>query len=78
MSSVSISRFRRSGNPNLVSSNSDRIKPMTYKIDTCRSLARCLALLGSGKDWLAQCQDNVTEWTEAIVLAGWFPSGAAL
>ena len=28
----------------------------------CRFLARCLVLLGKGKDWLAQCQDNVTEW----------------
>ena len=32
---------------------------MTYKVDTCRFVARCLALLG-GKDWLTQCQDNVT------------------
>ena len=24
--------------------------------------ARRLALLGQGKDWLAQCKDNVTEW----------------
>ena len=36
-------------------------KPMTYKINTCRFLARYSALLGYGKDWLAQCQDNVTE-----------------
>ena len=35
---------------------------MTYKIDTCRFLARCSALLGRGINWLAQCQDNVTEW----------------
>ena len=32
------------------------------KIDTCRLLAWRSALLGSGKDWLAQCQDNATEW----------------
>ena len=31
------------------------------------------ALLGYGKYWLAQCQDNVTE-----LLMAWFPSGAAL
>ena len=36
-----------------------------FKIDTCRFLARQLALLGSGKDWSAQCQDNVTEWASA-------------
>ena len=30
-----------------------------FKIDTCRFLARHLALLGQGKDWLIQCQDNV-------------------
>ena len=33
-----------------------------FKIDTCRSLACHLALLGYGKDWFAQCQDNATEW----------------
>ena len=31
------------------------------KIDICCFLAWCLALLGYGKDWLAQWQDNVTE-----------------
>ena len=35
---------------------------MTLKIDTCCFLARHLTLLGYGKDGLAQCQDNVTEW----------------
>ena len=25
-------------------------------------IARCSALLEQGKDWLFQCQDNVTEW----------------
>ena len=34
----------------------------TYKIDAYRFLARCSTLLGYGKDCLAQCQDNVTEW----------------
>ena len=34
---------------------------MTYKIDACRFLARCLALLEQGKNWFYQCQD-VTEW----------------
>ena len=29
---------------------------------TYRFLASCLALTGYGKDRLAQCQDNVTEW----------------
>ena len=31
-----------------------------FKIDTCHFLV--LALLGYGKNWLAQWQDNVTEW----------------
>ena len=35
---------------------------MTYKIDACHFLASCLALLGQDKDWLGQCQDNVSEW----------------
>ena len=30
----------------------DRFKPMTYKLDTCRFLARCSALLGEDKDWV--------------------------
>ena len=41
-----------------------RLKPMTYKIDTCRilpSLAH-LALVDLDKDSLALCQDNATEW----------------
>ena len=32
------------------------------KMYTCRFLARCSTLLGWGMDWLAQCQDNVSEW----------------
>ena len=39
-----------------------QVKPMTYKIDSCHFVARHLALLGYGKDWLAQCQNNVTEF----------------
>ena len=37
---------------------------MTYEIDVCRlSLPRLvLGINRIGKDWLAQCQDNVTEW----------------
>ena len=31
-------------------------------IDTSRFLAWRSALLGYGKNWLAQCQDNVSEW----------------
>ena len=46
----------------IVSSSSGRVKPMTYNIDTCCFLAKCSALLGQGQDWLAQCQDTVTEW----------------
>ena len=33
-----------------------------FKIDTCLFLARHSALLRLGKDWLAQCKDNVIEW----------------
>ena len=32
------------------------------KINTCHFLARYSALLGQGNDWLAQSEDNVTEW----------------
>ena len=39
-----------------------RVKPMTYKIASCRFLARQSILVGHGKDWLAQCQDTVTGW----------------
>ena len=31
------------------------------QIDTCHYLARHSALLREGKDWLAQCKDNVTD-----------------
>ena len=49
-----------------------RVKPVTYKIDICRFLTWCLALLRYGKDWLAQCQDNMTEWD--ITSWCWWPS----
>ena len=32
------------------------------KVDPCHFLCRHLELLWYGKDWFAQCQDNVTEW----------------
>ena len=38
----------------IVGSNTGRVKPMPYQIDSCRYLARCSALFGKGKDWLAQ------------------------
>ena len=39
-----------------------RVKSMTCNIDTCRFLAWHLTLIGYGKDWLVQYEDNVTEW----------------
>ena len=48
-------------------------------MDTCRFLARCSVLLGLGKDWLVQCQDNVTEWVyQVMILAAWSVNVAAL
>ena len=38
------------------------VNPMTYKIEACHFLARCSALMGQDNDWLAQCQDNPTQW----------------
>ena len=38
-----------------------RVKPMTYKIYTCRFLAWPWALLAPDKDWLAQCPNNLIE-----------------
>ena len=37
-----------------------RVKPMASKIDTCCFLAWRLALIGLGKNGLAQCRDNVS------------------
>ena len=45
-----------------------------FKIDASHFLAWHLALLGQGKDWLAQCQDNVIEWD----IMAWPLSKAAL
>ena len=41
--------------------NPSQVKQMTYAIDT-RYLAWHSTLIGYGKDWLAQYQDNVTLW----------------
>ena len=38
------------------------------QIDTCLFLARRSALIGYDKDWLAQCQDNVTKWDISLAL----------
>ena len=50
-----------------------RVKSMTYKIDTCCFLAWRFAIIGYGKEWLAECQDNVTvvgglisQWSSTI------------
>ena len=62
-------------------SNPGRVKTVTYKIYTCRYLAWQLALIGSEKDWLAQCQDNVTVKSvrhQVMVLAAWTCNREAL
>ena len=47
----------------LVSSGPRSSQTNDFQIDTCRYfLVRRSALLASDKDWLAQCQDNATEW----------------
>ena len=68
MSRVSTSHPGRSG-IQITGSNLDLtvFKPWSsqtddFKINTCLSLAWCSALLGYGKDWLAPCEDNATEW----------------
>ena len=38
-----------------------RVKQMTYKVDTCPFLAWQSVIIEYSKDWLIQCQDNVTE-----------------
>ena len=50
------------------------VKQMTYKIDTCHILALHSILICYGKDWLVQCQDNVTGWD--IGSWCWWPSFA--
>ena len=62
MNRASVSHFGRSGDLYLMGTNPGRVKTKDFNIDTCRFLARRSALLGEGKDWLAQCQDNITEW----------------
>ena len=38
-----------------------------------------LGIISMGKDWLAQCQDNVTEWDiRSWVLVTWYPIEKAL
>ena len=44
----------------VVGSSPGRVKAMTYIIDTW--LVGRSSLIGYGKDWSCQYQDNVTEW----------------
>ena len=44
------------------SSVAGQVKPITYEIDTCHFLDWYLGLIGHGKDWLAQRQDNMIKW----------------
>ena len=69
VSRAPVSYSGRLGNRKFVGSNPDLtvFQPWSsqtnhFKIDTFHSQAWCLALLGEDKDWLAQCQDNATEW----------------
>ena len=48
-----------------------RVNSLTYKPDTCCFVAWQSILISEGKDWLAECQDNVTEWD--IGLSCWWP-----
>ena len=73
MSSASVACFGRSGDSDLVGSNPGQVKPMTLKMILVASLDMYLALLGYGKDWLTQCQDNISEWD--ITLLGHGSSG---
>ena len=59
----------RSGNLQVAGSNPDLtvFEPWSsqtndFKIDTCHFLAWLSALLGQGKDCLAECQDRAIEW----------------
>ena len=60
------------------SSNPAPVKPMIYIIDSYYYRAWCFALVGKGKDQLAQYQDNTTEYN--IGSRCWLPDiqGAAL
>ena len=69
MCRASASRSARSVNSNVAGSSPNLADFETWssqtsdiKLDTCRSLAWCLILLGYGKDWFVQCPDNGTEW----------------
>ena len=61
MSKASASRSGRLGFPK-VTFVPWLSQPNYFKIDTCCFLVQCLSLLGYCKDWLAQNQDNETEW----------------
>ena len=75
MSRASVSRFGRSGDSELVGSNQSS-QTNDLNIDACPFLAKRSALLVS---WLAQYQDNVTEWDISfMVLTAWFPIGKEL
>ena len=73
MCRASVSRFGRSGGfgPGVLEPCSSQINGFTIR----HFLASHAGLLGEGKDWLAQCQDNVTH---IMVLAAWFHSGVAI
>ena len=52
-----------------------------FKIDTCHFLARHSALLGQGKDWLAQGKKKkiyITKLDQVKELVAWSPGWAAL
>ena len=68
MSRASASRSGRSGNPNLVNSNPDIAGSNPDRVTFKLILVWRSALLGQGKDWLAQCQDNVTEQVMMLAL----------
>ena len=60
MSKAPVARFGNSGDLEPMGSNPGSSQTNDFKIDICRFLARRSALLGQGKDWFVQCQDNVT------------------
>ena len=59
---VAESLDRRSHVRKIRSLISGQITPMTYKIDIRYFPAWYAVLIGEGKDCLAQCQYNATEW----------------
>ena len=46
-------------------------------VDTCHFLTTKSISLEYDKEWLAQCQDNVTVGYKVMMLMAWPPSGAA-